>query len=202
MELRNAGEAGAAVSRSGLAGRPGFPAAMNPEPLAGILADHVFQDGVQALGVLGRVAGHLERRIEAQDVALLASDQSANPGMTAAPVRAAILANAVLAQAGVPKKLTKTPSCERRVLIDQNADRLVLLQGAQNGSGAVPFLDQVIAGKLAALFDQAIDARIVERPDHDVHRLGHQAVGEGAELPIAQVRGGEQDAVAGLLGVQ
>ncbi len=34
-------------------------------------------------------------------------DHTAKPGMTAAPVRAAIFAKAVLAQAGVPKKSTK-----------------------------------------------------------------------------------------------
>ena len=76
---------------------------------------------------------------------------------------AAIFAKAVLAQAGVPKKSTKTPSCKRSVLIDQNTDRFVLMQGAQDGSSAIPFDDQVIAGKLAAILHQAVDAGIVER---------------------------------------
>ncbi len=76
------------------------------------------------------------------------------------------------------------------------------MQSSQDGSRAVPFDDQAIAGKLAAIFDQPIDAGIVERADHDVHRLGHQRVGEGAELPIAEMRGGEEDAASGFFGFQ
>ena len=32
------------------------------------------------------------------------------------------------------------------------------MQGAQDGSRTVPFDDQVVAGKLAAILDQAVDA--------------------------------------------
>ena len=43
---------------------------------------------------------------------------------------------------------------------------------------------------------------IIERADHDVHRLRHERVGEGAEFPVAEVGGGEEDASAGLLGFE
>ena len=39
-------------------------------------------------------------------------------------------------------------------------------------------------------------------PDHDVHRLRHERVGEGAEFPVAEMGGGEEDAAAGLLGFE
>ena len=35
-----------------------------------------------------------------------------------------------------------------------------------------------------------------------MHRLGHQRVGEGAEFPVSEVGGGEEDAASGLLGVE
>src|SRR5271165_6972698 len=40
---------------------------------------------------------------------------------------------------------------------------------------------------------------MVERPDHDVHRLSHQCVRERAQFPIAEVRGGNQNATAAFL---
>src|SRR5580704_8125542 len=74
------------------------------------------------------------------------------------------------------------------------------MQGAQDGSRTVPFDDQVIAGKLAAILDQAIDTGIIERTNHDVHRLRHERVSESAELPVAEMGGGEEDATARLFG--
>jgi len=91
---------------------------------------------------------------------------------------------------------------ERGVLIDQDTDGFVLMERAEDGSRGVPFDDQVIARKLTALFDQTVDGGIVERPDHDVHRLGHEGVREGAEFPVAEVGGGEEDAAVGLFGFQ
>ena len=42
------------------------------------------------------------------------------------------------------------------------------------------------------MFDQSIDDGIIERAYHDVHRLSHECVGEGAEFPVAQMRSGYQ----------
>ncbi len=35
-----------------------------------------------------------------------------------------------------------------------------------------------------------------------MHRLRHERVGESAELPVAEMRGGEKDASAGLFGFE
>ena len=43
---------------------------------------------------------------------------------------------------------------------------------------------------------------VIERPDHDVHRLGHEGVRESAKLPIAEMGGREKDPAAGLLGLE
>ncbi len=64
------------------------------------------------------------------------------------------------------------------------------------------FSIELVPGKLAALLYQAVDRWIIERADHHVHGLRQQAVRERAELPIAQMSGGEQNAVAGLFGFE
>src|SRR5579883_3323696 len=56
------------VKRS-FARRPCFPAAVDPEILIGIPADHGFQMRVNPLRVLLNVAGHFDFRIEMEDVA-------------------------------------------------------------------------------------------------------------------------------------
>ena len=45
-----------------------------------------------------------------------------------------------------------------------------------------------------------IHERVIERANHDAHWLGHEGVGEGAEFPIAEVSGGDEDASALLFG--
>src|SRR5580692_1187881 len=72
------------------------------------------------------------------------------------------------------------------------------MQRSKDRSCTVPFYNQMITRKPAAIFYQPVDAGIIQWPDHDVHRLGHQSVGEGAEFPIAEMRGGEQNAASGL----
>ena len=76
------------------------------------------------------------------------------------------------------------------------------MQSAQDGPSAVPFHDEAIAGELAAVLDQTVDTGIVERADHDVHRLGHERLREGAQFPVAEMRGGEEDAAPGLFGFE
>ena len=62
--------AGRALSyRRRLAGRPRLPAPVDPQPLVGIFADDFLQLGLQRLRIARRVAGHRERRVEAQHVA-------------------------------------------------------------------------------------------------------------------------------------
>src|SRR5579862_3039477 len=73
------------------------------------------------------------------------------------------------------------------------------MQSAQHRPRAVPFDDELIAGEPASIFNKSIDTGIIERADHDVHWLGHQGVSEGAQLPIAEVGGCEEDASARLL---
>ena len=128
---------------------------MNPQPLIGILADHGFQQRVYALRVRLNVAGHLDRRIEAQDVALLGfrpQRESRNHG------RSAVMRELDEGGAGaglVPEEIDEHALVERGVLVDQNADGLARRQRPQNFARGFFLLDDVIAGKRAALLDQA-----------------------------------------------
>lgn len=188
--------------QTALAKRPGFPAAVNPKPLAGMLADNLFKDSVQALGIGCRVARYLKWRMKFEDVSLFVFIPNREAWDDGRSGLGGDLGEGGVGARGGAEEVDEDAFVERRVLIDQDADGFVLMERAQNGSGGVPFGDQVVARKLTALFDHSIDGGIIERADHDVHRLGHQGVGEGAEFPVAEVGGGEEDASASLLGVQ
>ena len=124
------------------------------------------------------------------------SDQSANPGITAAPGVRRDLREPHARAGRHAEEIDEDAIVEAGVLIDQNPHRFVVLQRLQNGPREILLPDEAIAGRRAAALHQRVDARIVERTHHHVHRRRHQRVREGAQLPVAQVRGGEQDALA------
>ena len=169
---------------------------MDPEPLVRVLANGVFDGFLDRGGVGLDVACHGDFGVEVQDMALLLSDQKANPGMTAAPLRAAILAKVVPLHAGLPKKSTKAPCFRNHVLVDQYSDRFVSPQSLQNRTGEIALADEVVAGHAAAALHEGVETGIVERADHYSHRRGQDGVSVGAELPVSQVSGGEKDAFA------
>ena len=185
-----------------LAFRAGFPAAMNPEPLAGMLADHLFEHCMKASSILGGVAGYLKWRMKFEDVLAFGFRPYGKAGNDRGAGTGGDFREGDVGASGSSKEVDNDAFLQGRVLIDENPNGFVLMQGAEDGAGTVPFDDQVVAGKPAAIFDQAVDAGIVERTDHDVHRLGHERVGEGAKFPVAEVGGGEEDASAGLFGFE
>ncbi len=74
------------------------------------------------------------------------------------------------------------------------------MQGAQDSTGGVAFRDDAVAGCLAVALHQRIDRGVVQGAHDNIHPLGHQRVREGAQLPIAQVRGRKQNSPALSLG--
>src|ERR1019366_6805901 len=72
-------------------------------------------------------------------------------------------------------------------------------QPLQNGAREILLADGPVAGERPPAFHQGVDQRIVQRPYHHVHGRGHERVREGAQLPVAEMRGGHQHAAAGLL---
>ena len=169
---------------------------MYPKPLIRDTREWQFRLRLDARRVRCCIAGNFDGRIETQHVTALARFHTAKPGMTAAPLRAASFAKVRLAQAELAEKRHESAVVRRRVLIHQDAHRLFVLQRLQDGAGEIAFRKQGIAGQGAALLHQLVDHRIVERADHYVHGLGEERVGEGAELPVAEMRGGEQNAFA------
>ena|SRR5580704_4597741 len=94
------------------------------------------------------------------------------------------------------EEIYEYPLIEGGVLIDENADGAACFKGLQYASRSVLFLDDMVAGKRPIAFNEDIEARIVERAHDDMHRSRHPGVGESTELPVAEMRGGDQDSAA------
>src|SRR5262249_15357457 len=101
---------------------------------------------------------------------------------------------------GYSEKIDKHTLVGRGVLIDEDPDGLIISKSLQDGAREILLEERAVAGEAPAALDQAVNERVVERSDHHVHRLGKQRVREGAQLPVAEVRSGEEHAAAGLLG--
>ncbi len=76
----------------------------------------------------------------------------------------------------------------------ETADRLVRRKRFEDGARVVLFKKGPIARESAAALDQFVDQRVVEGPNHDIHRGGEEGMGEGAQLPVAEMGGCEEDA--------
>src|ERR1700676_5021589 len=85
---------------------------------------------------------------------------------------------------------------EPGVLIHQDSYCFVLLERLKNGTREIFLANQMIARRRTPALHQRVDASIVERPNYDVHRRRHQRMREGADLPVAQMRRGEQHSPA------
>lgn len=101
--------------------------------------------GLNALRVIGDIAGHFNFGIEAQDVAVFGSgpDRVAGHDRCSAMMRQF---DERRSRAGFrSKKIDKYALVERRVLIDQDADRIASFERTQNFARSVFFFDDVIS---------------------------------------------------------
>ncbi len=172
-----------------LTGRARFPAPVDPHPLLGILPDNTFDSRVDALRVPFDVARYFNARIEPQRVLFgtFVPKCESRHHRSAGMVRKFNESRSGAGQ--LTKKIDEHALRCAGILIDQHADRLIVLQCLNNRARRIAFEDQAISGKRAPLFDNRINQRIIERARHHVHRFGHQGVCERAEFPIAQMRG-------------
>src|SRR5271156_6831456 len=123
---------------------------MDPQPLAWVFANYLFQDGMQTLRIPRWIAGHFSRWIEAQNVAVFVFEpQRESWDHDGASAMGDLRESGVRAGRGA-KEIDEDSFFERCVLIHQDTDRFVLVQRAQDGARSVPLLDQPVAGKLAA----------------------------------------------------
>ncbi len=155
---------------------------------------------MEALGVGGGVAGDFEGRVEAEDVAALGFGPEGEAGDDGGSGAGGDFDEGGVGAGLDAEEIDEDAFGEGGVLIDENADGFVRLEGAEDGAGGFLFLDEEVAGEAAAALDERIDAGVVERANDDVHGFGHEGVGEGAEFPIAEMGGGEEDAKAGGFG--
>ena len=132
---------------------------MDPEPLAGMLADDPFKQIMEPAGVCRRVARNLKWRMKFENVSLFLCRPYGEPRNDRRAGLGSDLGEGGIGAGRRAEEVDENAFFERSVLIDQHADRFVLMQRAQDGPRRVPFDDQMIAGELAALFHQAIDCR-------------------------------------------
>ena len=78
------------------------------------------------------------------------------------------------------------------VLIDQDGDRLVVAKRPQDAPDGAAAVDHGVSRPPAHPFEQVVQQRVVERPREQRHRLQHERVHEGVDLPVAEVSREEQ----------
>jgi len=142
---------------------------------------------MDSLGVRLHIARHRDLWIKPQHVAFLLLRPQRKSGHNG---RAAVMRefDKGRSRAGLPaEEIDKHALFRSRVLIDQNSDCTTRFEGAQDFASGFLLPDDVIAGQTAPALDKSVDARMIERPDHDMHRPGHQRMGVGAQLPITEV---------------
>ena len=188
-------EIGSIVER-GFAVGSSFPAAVDPKPLVRVGADGGFERVLDALGIDEGISGDADGGIELQDVfpfpwgpdSIARDDGGAGAGGEFCEGRA----DAGLAT----EEVHEEAFVEADVLIDQDADGLVGGEGPKDGPDTVGFADDDVAAADAAGVDEGVQKRVIEGADDDVHGLRHEGVGVGGELPVAEVKRGEEDAFA------
>src|SRR6266404_4644348 len=118
---------------------------MDPEPLVRILPDDAFQQRMKRLSVLSRIAGHRYGRIEAQDVPLFRLRPERETGDYGRSGMRGDLGEPRARARRYAEEVDKDALLGRHVLIDENADCLVVLERLQDGSSEFLLPDQSIA---------------------------------------------------------
>ena len=171
---------------------------MDPEPLVRSFADGHLDRMLDSAGIFHRVAGDLDLGVEPQNVAALRRDSTPrNP--ESQPLHCARRASRTSDwRRRASRKTARTRHCPRNCS-DRPESRRVRSFAAPGGWTARSRASKAAYFPTArAAFRRCIDRRIVERPHHHVHRFGQQRVRIGAQLPVAQMGGGKQHAVAAL----
>ena len=151
---------------------------------------------MQSRRIARGIARNFHRRIEPQHVAALVfHPQRVGRNYRRAAVRGDF-GKAHAGAGGHAEEIDEHAGLERRVLVDQDADFVIAGERFQDRPREILFENHAIAAKAAAALHQPIDHRIVERPHQYAHGPGGQPVRERTQLPIPQVRRGEQHAAA------
>ena len=132
---------------------------MNPKPLAGMFTNHLLENAMELSSINYRVVRYIKWRMKLKNVSLFLFMPNREARNHRRACSCGDLGKSYVRAGGRSEEVDKSAFFERCVLIDQDPDGFVLVQRAKNRPRGVPLDDQVIARELAALFDQAIDAR-------------------------------------------
>src|SRR5581483_6183948 len=178
-----------------------FPPPMDPQPLVGMLADYAFQQRVDTLRVFVRVACDLNLGIKPKHISTLGFRPESEPGNYGRARAGCDLGECSSRARFHSKEVDELALGWCSVLIHQDADGFIVLQGPQNATRGLAFRDDAIAGQLPVTLHERVHLRVIKRSHYDVHRLRHERVRKGAELPITQMRRRKQDTPADGFGI-
>src|ERR1041385_8352555 len=153
-----------------LAFRTRLPAAVNPEPLVGILANHFFQFRLQGLSIAGEIAGNGERRGETKDVAALPIAPEGEAGNHGGAGMRGEFGEAGAGAGFLAEEVDEDAVGDAGVLIGQDTHGLIRGQGFENRAAEIFLADGHVSRESAAAFDHRIEIRIVERTHNHVPR--------------------------------
>lgn len=170
---------------------------MNPHPLVGITPDNLFQGRVDALGIGRWIAAHFNLRIKTEHIAAGIFVPKRKTWNNRRPTVMRQLSEHRARTSKPAEKVDENAFRNSGVLIDEDADRLIILQRLDYGTRRVLFVNQPVSGESAAILYQGVDTRVIQRPNHNVQWLRHDGMRESAEFPVAEMRRCDQDAAAG-----
>jgi len=161
--------------------------------------DGALQSVLDPLRIDEHIAGDADGLIEPQDKLALArtpNSISGNDGRSGAGRQFCEgRADACFAS----EEVDEDPFVQADVLIDQNSDGAIILECLKNTASGLFLAEDHIAAPSASRFDKRVEQRIIQRPNNDIHWLGHQSVTERAEFPGSQMKSREKHPFAGRL---
>lgn len=151
---------------------------------------------VDALRILLNIAGHLDFRIESQNVAPVFFYPQRVPRDDRSSAMMCEFRECTPGAGLRSEKVDKHTFVDRRVLIDQDTDRSSRFERPENIARGISFADDVVTAERSMVFDQGIEPQIIQRSDDDVHRRRHPRMRKRTQFPIPEVRRGHQDATS------
>src|SRR5439155_16247726 len=187
-----------------LARRARLPALVHPQPLLGVAADHLLEDGGEALGVAAHVLGRVARALHLEDgehvhavagAPALADDEGRHDGRVGAERDTG---HAAVRARRQPEEVHEHPEPPGRVLVDGEHEEPALVERLQHPARAGALADHPGARPPAELGEPAVDERIGDGTVYHVDRVAALPVREDQELPVAEMPAQDEDTGAAL----
>jgi len=174
---------------------------VHPEPLGGVLADGVFENGGEAGGVVEGVGfavaggGEGELGVEAQDILLFGVLPEKKAGKDGGAGLERDAGQARGGAGGDAEEGDEDALRRSHVGVHQDAYGVAIAHRRDEAAREVVLVQDAIAVLAADAVDEGVDEWIVEADDH-AHGVAGEGVIEAGKLPCAKVASEDEDAFA------